>query len=368
MNLRLYNARLDSFKLRLPLGLVEVIDRSLFEPQYKIYLSKFLEDGEIEKEFKSKAKEYEFNGISTRIAVEEQKIDFKENTESYLTVLINSKLLEGSYLAGMGKDNIKVVYNYIMALNCIKIAFNEFIGCSQVTDMDIKIDFQQTKNEFNVLTKYLIDNTKVSVYKKDGVEPFPAPKNTGIKYTGVQWSNREIAGDKAQSKPFIKIYHKEFELENKSFKFSEKYLNPEEYKDLVRLETTIKNKRHFKYLGIKDNNFSTILNLSQEQLKKVFYISFTKHLLKTKTMEPRKALEGPSPEELLKIETLNYFAETSGYDVYMSADRLTRSINCKVTRSRKKKQYIELYENYIKGTKKDTGTNTSKILRFIGWM
>lgn len=368
MNLRLYNARLDSFKLRLPLGLVEVIDKSLLNSKYLIDLDDFIESGLYEQEFKNKAKKFEINGITTRIAVEEQKIDFKENTERYLTIGINSKQLEGSYLAGIGKDNIIVIYDYLIAFNCIKISFKDFIGCSQVTDMDIKIDFQQTKDEYNTLTKYLEANTKPSRHQKEGCLPFPAPKNTGIKWTGLSWSYREIGGNKAQSKPFFKIYHKEFELDNKSFQFSSKYLNPDEYKNLIRLETTIKNKRHFKYLGIKDNNFSTILNLSQEQLKKAFYISFTKHLIKTKTMEPKKTYTGPTPEELMKIKMLNYFAETSGYDVYMSAEYLIEDIQCKTTRYRKKQQYIELYEKYIKGTKKDTGTNTSKILRFIGWM
>jgi len=362
MNLRLYNARLDSFKLRLPLGLVEVIDRSLLTPKYLIDLDEFIESGVYEQEFKNKAKQFIINGISTRIAFEEQKIDFKGNTEKYLTIGINSKQLEGSYLAGIGKDNIIVIYDYIMALNCIKISFKDFIGCSQVTDMDIKIDFHQTMDEFNSLTKYLKENTKQSNKAGKGFKDFPSPTNRG-----VQWSERSISGNKAQSNPFIKIYHKEIELDNNSFQFASKYLNPGEYKNLVRLETTIKNKNHFKYLGIKDNNFSTILNLSQEQLKKVFKIAFKKHLINNKPLV-MKHKEKPTPEELIRITTLNTFADNLGYDVYMSAEHLTQSIECKVTRSRKKKQYVELYDKYIKGNSKDIGTNTSKILRFIGWM
>lgn len=51
-----------------------------------------------------------------------------------------------------------------------------------------------------------------------------------------------------------------------------------------------------------------------------------------------KAKEKPTPEEQIKINTINLFAETSGYDVYMTAEYLTRSIDCKTTRYRKKKE------------------------------
>lgn len=362
MNLRLYNARLDSFKLRLPLGLVEVIDKSLLKPKYLIDLDEFIQSGVYEQEFKNKAKQFIINGISTRIAVEEQKIDFKGNIERYLTIGVNSKQLEGSYLAGIGKDNIIVIYDYLIAFNCIKISFKDFIGCSQVTDMDIKIDFHQSMDEFNSLTKYLKENTKQSNKAGKGFKDFPSKSNRG-----VQWSERSVSGNKAQSNPFIKIYHKEIELDNNSFQFASKYLNPDEYKNLIRLETTIKNKNHFKYLGIKDNNFSTILNLSQEQLKQVFKIAFKKHLTHNKPLA-MKHKEKPTPEELIRITTLNTFADNLGYDVYMSAEHLTQSIECKTTRYRKKQQYIELYNKYIKGNSQDIGTNTSKILRFIGWM
>jgi len=64
----------------------------------------------------------------------------------------------------------------------------------------------------------------------------------------------------------------------------------------------------------------------------------------------------PTPEELLKIKTLKLLTEAFGNDVYIVAKRLTQSIECKVTRSRKKKQYVELYEKYIKGTKNDIET------------
>lgn len=54
-----------------------------------------------------------------------------------------------------------------------------------------------------------------------------------------------------------------------------------------------------------------------------------------------------SPEILIKIEVLKFFTE-QGYDVYSVIQRLIRSIDCKTTRYRKKQQYIELYEKYIK--------------------
>ncbi len=59
-----------------------------------------------------------------------------------------------------------------------------------------------------------------------------------------------------------------------------------------------------------------------------------------------KTKEKPSPEELLKIEALKFFTE-QGDDVYMVIQKLIRGIDCKVTRYRKKKQLIELYNKYI---------------------
>jgi len=72
-----------------------------------------------------------------------------------------------------------------------------------------------------------------------------------------------------------------------------------------------------------------------------------------------KTKEKLTPEAQIKINTINLFADNLGYDVYMTVKHLTQSIDCKVTRFRKKKQYIELYEKYIKGTKKDIGTNNT---------
>ena len=71
-----------------------------------------------------------------------------------------------------------------------------------------------------------------------------------------------------------------------------------------------------------------------------------------------KTKEKPKPNELIKIEALKFFTE-QGHDIYSVIQRLIRNIDCTVTRSAKKKQYIDLYNKYIKGNSQDIGTNTT---------
>ena len=75
-----------------------------------------------------------------------------------------------------------------------------------------------------------------------------------------------------------KIYHKELELKNNSIEFKDNYLQGQDITDIVRIETTIKNNKHLKYLGLPENTLENMLNLTTEQKETILQSALSKHL------------------------------------------------------------------------------------------
>ncbi len=344
---------IDSFKLRIPYRNVEISNYRL-----ESLLTTTYEGGEIETEnFKKNALRFENNGIKTKFAIEVMPMDNKGFKKKYLTMLINSKLLESKYRQGITKTNIDFVHNALMNYDVARFDLKTMLE-GFVTDLDFKTDALATMDEFQELKKFFKNNAKEIL----NYTAFSSKINQGMQY-----SVRETRAYK--TKPFVKMYHKELELKYnvraKSPEFYKAYLKgKEDIKDLIRFETTIKNNEHMKALGITSNTLSHFLNLEDSFKKSILSMSINTHL--HSNIKQIKIREGMSPMDEM-LHNLIVMQMEQG----MTFDRIRDFVLSTFTeKSRKymaKKKFNQIYDEQIRGTKKDISTkNIDSILNLIG--
>ena len=346
------NISLDSFKLRIPYDLVEVLDESLLGTWH--YVND--KTGEINPYFnKSNSVTIKDKGKTTRYAIEQQ-VGKNKQVNTYLTMLINSKLLELNYLKGITTETIGEIYSAIMAHNVVTFSLSDFLKVSNITDIDFKKDAKIKC--FDTAINELRNISKPSKQKDKGYKAYNKKDNKGI-----EWSVRQSTSFK--SHPFLKIYHKELELKNNSYEFKDNYLQGQDITDIVRIETTVKNNQHLKYLGLPENTLENMLNLTTEQKETILQSALSKHL------EPRindiKETKDIKPMEQIIYGYIN-LTLNQGMSFERSKNWVLKDIENKTERSRKRKMLDELYQKYIKGSKNDLKAKESdKFWSFINW-
>lgn len=323
---------IDSFKIRIPLALVDIIDDRINTTWLKV-----ADDGEVLEEGKENKKLYEEDGIKTRFGIEAQR-DHEGRVYDYLTILINSKTLKSQYFDGITDDNIDLVYEYLMSLKCVEFSLTTFLK-GECTDVDYKQDGRTDIDTYNRAKRQYASSTKLSKYKDDGIRTFNKKDNSG-----VQWSDRRTK--KYMTNPYLKFYHKEIELTFNSSVFYKKYLNPRDAKDRVRMETTVKNKTHFRRLGIDNTSLSSLLSLTNDQRLHIMRKAMSAHL------EPR-IHEIKNHSEMKPNQRLIYNAVVSmmmsGKTYQLVRDQLLSNFEDKVAKSRKASELDELHRVWIKG-------------------
>jgi len=343
---------IDSFKLRIPFQLVQIENKNL-EDKWVLVNSNTHEIDE--STWKSGTYKVALNGISTYYKIEDQ-VGINNQITKYLTILINSKLLKNRYFEGITLNNINEVYESIMAQKVVSFTLKDFFNKSAITDVDFKKD-SQIKDFKNCIYK-LISISKASKSKDIGYRSFTSKDNLGIEF-----STRKTT--KFLSSPFLKIYHKGVEFKNKSFVFSDKYLQGQDFLDIVRIETTIKNNKHFKSLGLPQNSLEAILSLSNEQKELIIQNALAKHL------EPRiQALKDNN--ELPPMEKIFYSLIMQLMNEGVSFERAKnlslKLIDNKSQKSRTRKKLDNIYSVHIQGKKNDIKSiQTDKFWNFINW-
>lgn len=343
------NISIDSFKLRIPLEKANIINQSLQGKWLKIHEY----TGEIDL-FDKSAKNCltkKYDGITTRYAIEDQ-VGAKGKVITYLTMLINSKLLMSEYFEGIHEGNIRKVYDEIMKHEIVSIKYDDFINYSYVTDVDIKKDII-TKN----IVKYipvLKDLTRPTKAKGKGCLDFVSETNVGI-----EWSDRRNRS--TGTSPYIKIYHKGLELKHKSNIFANAYLSKQEYEYKVRLETTIKNAKHFSKYGVK-NTLKDVLAMSQDTMAEVFTNAIQCHL------EPRVRIIDNSKLKLMDRKELQYIVllieKGMCYDSIVNY--MVQITTNRTERKRIRDKIITLYTTHIKGTNMDKKPSDQE--SFFSWL
>ena len=329
----------DSFKWRLPIELVSIINQDLLSAVIRQTVNK--NTGEV-------ISEEEIQNNSLKSIKEHYHIHFAvTNTfnKTEVVILINSKLLECHYLDGITIKNIETVYNRIIDCGIIKLTFEEFL-CGNCTDIDFKKDISvESKEEFDSFT---LDLERKSIAKK-GIGFGCKRLSTSIN-KGIQWNRRESA---TPTNPFIKIYHKEIEsINGKNNAFFNCFVDPNKLKNRIRIESTIKNKKHSERLKIKSLKLIDILSLSQDQMNYIFEDSIKQNLEPRIRKHKPKRLNQLSPQDKMNFSALTFIIE-QGNSVESAIDHLlscfTNEQKDRNAKTRNKKRLVSLYEEQIKG-------------------
>jgi hypothetical protein len=361
----LQESSIDSLRYRIELEKVEIIDKNLLA--YIVNQKVNTETGEIiEESFqKTNSLKIKLNGYIIHFAIN-KILDSDKTLKSYLTILINSKILENDYLQGIRMNNIEKVYNRIIDCKVINITFEDFLSKGKVSDVDIKKDVEISKEDFIKGMLELDRNTLTN--KKEG---FGVSKWTNKNNVGIQWQRRETA---TNSKPYIKLYYKQIEAIAKDAKqlnenetpFFDTHIGLNNLKNIVRIETTMKSILANQY-NFKDNTLLTLLKATQSDLNEILVKSLNANL-EPRKLKVRNVKQGLKPlDNIIYIHLLNMVSNQKFTFDYSLEYTLAHFTN-KVEKSRMKKKLIEVYEMELKGKEQEKkAIKLSSFFQTIGW-
>lgn len=338
---------IDSFRISIPIKYVTILDQNLTDKVTTYTINNNTQEVLSEKEVKENSIIKEFNHVPYRFNID------NSFGETKVVVLINSKHLGSDYFNGITKDNIKAVYHNIIACNIIEVNYDVFLQ-QPIVDTDFKkdhvIDLETYKKSLSIVR----DCSKLSKYKDDGCKPFT---------NGIEFSNRKT--EKYLSNPFFKIYHKEIELKENSAAFTNRFLTGIDFKNKVRFEFTVKNKKHFRSFGIENNKLITILSLSNEVKTNILHSVVKKHLSKRENIKPMKTT-GLNPSHQIIYDYTNLLLN-NGLTIDGAINYILTSFKG-VTKHRKRKEIEFVYENYIQGTiAEKRSINLNSFFNSLGW-
>lgn len=268
---------------------------------------------------------------------------------------IPAKVLRQNYFDGITADNVQSIHSAILNTNLVNVSFDAFMKSGFVTDVDIKKDvvFRESSlyPKWDNQAAYYRDLAKVatpSTKKGRGVTLYNQKDNVGIDF-GSRSSG-------TIGYPYLKMYAKIAELMSPgTLDFTTKCLKGLDTSDplrFMRIEPTIKDKNHFqRVLGAFEPVLYNVLNLSQDELKRLTMHAWQIHVNKvTPSKQPRP--DGLSPKDQVILNAINC-AIMAGQSKYQVEHCFLSNIDCRVSRSRMRKLFDNLYCNYSIASNKD---------------
>ncbi len=328
---------LDSFKIRIPINEVDYLSDSLTGDW--VWVNK-LTGEEKENIYKAKAYSHNENGINIRIASEFQKIDFNGKVEKFLTILVSSKTLKERYLEGITKSNVHLVYDYLQGLNLCTFSLESFLN-GHLTDVDFKRDFI---NDQGLKLVDALSEKAIPVKYGRACTPFRGKTNQGIQY-----SERET--DRFNTAPYLKIYSKEHDMDSKSRDFRQRFLPDVNLQHLWRIETTVKNKSHFKQLGVRTTTLKAIMDLDQDQLENILSRAVKSHL---EPQTKRYSSDGIKPDDVVMVNLMRLCMDHKQSYARILEAALSGLEGSNRTKKRDKLERV--YVDHIRGSKQDLET------------
>jgi len=331
--------KIDSLRIHLPLSEVIV------NPEHSQFMRSITEsnnDGEVLSEYVKTEYLNENEIISCRYRV-------RVAIDGVKTIYIgfSSKSLKQNYFTGIDKVTIKQCFNFINNEGLITITKESFL-MARVVDVDICVDYHLDAANVKIkdVVKICKDLTKPS--KSLNVFTYTKASNTGI-----QWGRRQAVKKAYRSRQFLKYYAKAIELKHKSIAFYEAYLKDSLNSDLIdlngekiphnnffdddrllRVETTIKDSRHFDTYGYKVKTLKDLLTLElNSEFLQVFirpmstYMNGYREIKHTEGMTSLDRWQYYAMLKQAKItnvnveETIPYYVNTFHPDIKKSSSR-----------------------------------------------
>ena len=330
---------IDSLKIRIPFHRVEILSEELQISWSRHNAETFVVKENEEPTFQTMQVfpvKNDYGDILYKIRYDVLKATIKKNApEKFLFIGINSKILQEKYFEGITSDNIRLVYERIIKHNIASFSFEDFIN-GECTDVDFKKDVRC--HEFQKVKSILSKMTRKHLKLK--FEVFNQKNNSGI-----QWSDRNKG---TPSNPYLKLYNKKVELETKSVLYFERYIKNQGYNlsGLIRIEYTIKNKKHFRENEIEGTRLTSLLQLSEE-VKNTMLKRIVKHHLLPRVIEPVKPDTYLKPTEMTFYNLLLFGFENTyvGKDVLI--DTAIKNVGPKSRKSEMRKRLLNIWDTYI---------------------
>ena len=332
---------IDSLKLRIPFEEVTIVNSLIVDKigVYNVETGEELEEPKprnwyrVEKQNSKGEKLYSYKWDIQNITLQ------KGRAFKYLCVQVNSKVLHQHYFKGISLDTIKTVYKQLIAEKVVSFSFDAFLN-ADCTDIDFKKDV--INQHFRKAVTVLNEMSKPFKQYGKGANAFMQKDNLGI-----EWSNRRTA---SPSNPFLKLYHKGIQCVNhKDMKpYFYEYLrnSGETVQDRIRIEFTLKNKKHLTKWDVQSQKLIDLLRLSQEK-KNEMLEGFVKHHLLPRVVEVKKPKTDLKPNEMMLYKAMCYMSELSLMGKDEIIKKLTDDINPKQRRSEARKKLEMLWNTYI---------------------
>jgi len=355
---------IDSLKLRIELKDLYSFDSSLNENLVTL-------DEEtlsvVEETFKRKSKYYQSGGFGFYASIVENVKVSKDRSSDCLILLINSKQLGSKYFEGITKETVPIIYDEIKRLGIMDCSASTFLYASP-TDIDFKKDFSIQFDEYKEVINSCRIMTKQSTNRDKGCTVFAQKDNWGI-----SWSVRTTKN--YLSNPYTKIYHKGLEFSKEdcnggSKAFKDRYLPLIDVSNIMRIETTVKNKKHLESLKIPLGTFTfyDLLSLSDENKDKILAKAINSHLLPRTKSLAFKTKSKMSPTQRIYLNLLMGLINDSNFTFKRALNLALNGIENASTKSLNKKTLTRLYTDHLEGTDYETKSdNVENVLSGLGW-
>lgn len=348
-----HNYAIDSCKVRIKFEHIEILNSDILDEKAKIIIS--TSSGEIlsEEKIKSFSTEIHFDAYKIRIALVSYYNFQKKEQEEFLEIYLHSKILESDYFQGITKENIKVVYDRLMAQKVFLVSYKNFVS-SCVNDIDFKVDFKTDRNSFETYCKEMFNRSLES--KK-------------LEVGGKLWDNGNLTFNRRESgtlaHPFVKYYNKQLECDSKNADFFNRYIEMGEYHNRRRLEVTIKKSAEIKKVfDLPESNLNSLLLLTQEQMDEYCVTAIKKNLIKTCKVE-KSAISNNNLETLIHIHFSNSMNNQGQTFMQTLSSFLEHFEGDKQNKYRMKLKAQKWYEKEENSTDKNVSEEVERLLKLF---
>jgi len=332
---------IDSLKIRIPFHKVDIVSDELLKRWSRHNADTFEVKENEEPTFQTMYPTIMTNSTGDKLYSykwEVQKITVKKNApEKFLLIGISSKILETKYLEGITSENIRLIYDRLQKQNQALFSYDDFLN-GECTDVDFKKDVRC--HEFQKVKSILSNMTKKTGKYGNGARSFNKKDNSGI-----QWSDRRTG---TPANPYFKLYNKKIELETKSVFFYDEFIKDQEYNlsGLIRIEYTIKNKKHFRESGVEGTRLTSLLQLNEE-VKNDMLKKIVKHHLLPRVVEPVKPDTYLKPTEMTFYNLLLFGYENTYVGKEVLIDTAIKNVGPKSRKSEMRKRLYNIWDTYI---------------------
>ena len=356
----------DSLKLRIPFNEITIINSEIVDKigVYNAESGEVIEEPKprnwyrIEKKNKRGEKLYSYKLSIENITLEKGRVS------KYLCIQLNSKILEKDYFKGLTPGTIEKAYNILMNERIVSFNLEAFLY-AESTDIDFKKDII---NEHFIKSIEVLYSMSIPYKKaKQGANIFREKDNKGI-----EWSNRRTA---TPTNPFLKLYHKGIQCVSHKdmLPFYREHLRSgemqslEQIEDRVRIEYTLKNKKHLRKYGLVSHRLKDILSISQEK-KNDMLKDIVKYHLEAREPQSIKPKEGLAPMDMILYSTMSDMVENTIRSKEDIVKKHIEFIEEKNARYRAKKRLNMIFDTYISTRKKaKENEGISSLFNALNW-